>query len=207
MSIVIKVPSLPHGANVAHVNHWYCEVHQVVARGELLAELVIKGDIIPIKAPQAGILERIFISAGESAEIGAELAYLRTGLPDLVWNEEEDTLCWNIYSAGRDESKEYELRQLIRAQEGKLGKGFGNGLALPQLENKSPEAGMGYGEAYQNQFKSHPAFKNSQQMSGDFKDPRVTTIPSNEAARKAPQNAPNLAPTPNLTLSPPTLRR
>lgn len=207
MSIVIKIPILPHGASEASVNHWFKAVHEVVARGEVLVELIVQGKAIHVQAPQAGILERIFIPMGETAKPGSVLAHLRTGLPDLTWDEREETLYWNIYSAGLDESKQFELRQLIRAQEGKLGKGFGNGLALPQIENSNAEeAGQGFEQAHQQQFKRHPAFAKTQQMSGDFKDPRVRSIPENEAARKDPQNAPTLGAAPRLGPSAPTLR-
>ncbi len=207
MSIVIKTPALPQGASEARVSHWFKAVNEVVARGEVLTELLVFGKTIHIQAPQAGILERIFIPAGEIAKLGSVLAQLRSGLPDLTWNEQEKTLYWNIYSSQRDESKQFELRQLIRAQEGKLGKGFGNGLALPKIENSSSlEAGEGYEQAHQQQFKNHPAFAKSQQMSGDFKDPRVRSIPANEAARKDPQNAPTLGASPRLGPSAPTPR-
>ncbi len=208
MSIAVKTPPLPQGASEARVNYWFKAIHEVVARGEVLVELLIQGKVVHVQAQQAGILERIFFQTGEFVQPGFILAYLRGGLPDLTWNEEEDTLYWNIYRSERDESKEYELRQLIRAQEGKLGKGFGNSLALPQIKNSSPEAGEGFefGQAHQQQFKNHPAFRNTQQMSGDFKNPRVTTIPSNEAAQQAPQNAPNFAPSPRLGPGAPTLR-
>jgi hypothetical protein len=131
---------------------------------------------------------------------------LRSGLPDLVWDEEQETLIWNVYNAGRDESKRYDLQQLLRAQEGKIGKGFGNTLALPQSaeENRS-EAGQGYGQGYQKQYLNHPAFQDTQQMSGDFKNPRVM-LPSSEAAQREPHMAPAFSPTPNLSNAP-TLKR
>lgn len=196
MSTVVRVPKLPFSESSAQVGHWY-KAHrgELVARGELLVELIVQSERIPIVAPHAGILEKIFVSTGETAKVSEPLVLLQTNLPNLVWDEQEQALIADTYRAqGVTTSMEYELRQLIRLGEGKLGKGFGTALALPQIRT-APEEGMGYGAemAAQRHFKTNPLLAESSQFAGDFKDPRVTTVPSNPEAQQAPQNAPTLA--------------
>ncbi|GEM_PF-2660373 len=202
MSIVIKAPDFPLSAKSAQVGHWYKELHQVIARNEILLEIHAHNQIIPVYAPQAGILERIMLKEGQAVNPGTVVAYLKMGLPNLLWDSEQDMLILDTYRAeGVTTSMEYELRQLIRLGEGKLGKGFGSGLALPQIrqQESNPGAGMGMGmgmgmemaEGHNRQFKKHPKL-NTSQFAGDFKDPRVNTVPSNAEAQQAPQNAPTL---------------
>lgn len=209
MSIAIKVPSLPFAAAEARLGHWYKAVDEVVARGEVLVELLIRDEVMPILAPQAGIVERIFFSLGETAAVGAVIAQLKTGLPNLVWDAEQGMLILDSYRAGGvTTSMEYELRQLLRQGEAKLGNGFGSGLALPQVQSPQQDHGYGMGAGAQagRQFKSNPLLADSSQFAGDFKDPRVTTVPANPEAQQAPQNAPTLGASPQLGPSAPSLK-
>ena len=206
MSIAIKVPHLPYALSEARVGHWYKAVDELVARGEILVELLVRGEIVPVLAPQAGIVERIFFNEGETAAVGAILAQLKSGLPNLVWDSEQETLILDNYRAvGATESMEYALRLRRRQFQQKFGIGVGN-LALPQMENAQQEFGMEAGEDMRKRFKANPKLKESSQFSGDYKDPRVTTIPANAEAQKAPQNAPTLNPKPQLGPGTPTLR-
>lgn len=207
MSIAIKVPVLPFSAPEARVGHWYRKTG-VIARGEILVELLIRDEILPILAPQAGIIKRIFFEQNDVVTVGAILAILETGLPDLMWDPSQGTLIANTYrNEGVTTSMEYELRQKIRQGEAKFGKGFGTGLALPQ--NNAPGQEQGYGAeaaAAGRHFKANPKLKDSSQFSGNFKDPRVNTIPSNPEAQRAPQNAPTLGASPQLGPRAPTLK-
>ena len=208
MSIPIKVPSLPYSALEARVGHWYRAVGEAIAFEEVLLELTVRDEVVSIKAPRSGILEKIFFQTGEGVSVSTVLALLKPNLPGLLWDEEQQALIQDIYRAdGVNASMEYELRQLIRQGEGKLGKGFGSALALPQVqENQSPAMGMGaqMQAAAQQRFKAHPHLANSSQFSGDFKDPRVTVVPANAGAQRAPQNAPTLGAQPQAGLSAPT---
>lgn len=209
MSITIKVPPLPYSFPQAQVGHCYKMLNEVVARRERVMELLVRDEIIPILAPQAGIVEKIFPSQGEFVAVGDVLLLLKTGLPNLVWDAEQDALILDTYRAqGVTTSDEYELRQQVRQGEAKFGKGFGSGLALPQIRAPQQERGMGVGfgasAGMGRQFKSHPSLAVSSQFSGDFKDPRVTTVPSNAEAEAAPQNAPTLGLRLQATPSAPT---
>ncbi|MBS0350496.1 MAG: hypothetical protein JSR33_04775 [Proteobacteria bacterium] len=188
MSTVIKVPPLPYGAAEATVGHWYKKINEVVARNEILVELWVRDEIIPIYAPQPGILERILLTENTIAPVQAVLAWIKTGLPNLVWDPELDGLILDNYRAdGVNSSMEYELRIMLREKVAKNAKGFGSGLALPQ-QPQTQAAGHGqghghgqdYGIGQSSEFETHPFLGDSSQFAGDRKDPRVNTIPSNE---------------------------
>jgi len=206
MSIAIKVPSLPHAAHEARVRHWYKSVNEVIARGEVLVELLVRDTVLPILAPQAGLVERIFFPEGETVNVAAVIALLKSGLPNLRWDPEQSTLILETYRAQTvTTSMEYELRQMLRQGEAKFGKGFGSGLALPQIRNTQPEHGMGMGEQAYPQFKSHPLLAPKSQHAGDVKANPVTP----EQAQHNPQYKPNLSltSTPQLGPSAPTYTR
>lgn len=205
MSIPVKIPSLPFSMNQARIGHWYKNLDEVVARHEILLELEVHGEVIPIVAPQAGILEKKFFNSGDFAEVGAVVALLKSGLPNLVWDEERKTLILDSYKAADvDPSMEYALRQMIRLGEGKIGKGFGSGMALPQTP-PSTEPGLGMGKVEQTKyFKSQPKLAESSQFAGDYKDPNVTRVPENEGAQLNPQNAPTLGASPKMGPGAPT---
>ncbi len=204
MSIAIKVPALSHSLQEARVRHWFWNEGDVVAAREALVELEASGEIITILSPQAGIIEKIFFRNGEMAAVSTTIALLKTGLPNLIWDEEQKALILETYKAGEvTTSMEYELRQMLRLGEGKIGKGFESGMALPQSNSTTNEygAGMGEGMAAQNIYKPQPILAASSQFSGDIKNPNVM-IPEN--AQKAPQYAPTLGAAPNLGPTAPT---
>ena len=121
------------------------------------------------------------ISQNQRAGVGAVLAYLKTGLPNLVWDTEQGTLILDTYRADVTTSMEYDLRQLLRVGEGKYANGFSSALALPQIESPRQEHGQGHGYGYGEEaganagqhFKSHPNLISSSQFSGNHKDPQV----------------------------------
>jgi pyruvate/2-oxoglutarate dehydrogenase complex dihydrolipoamide acyltransferase (E2) component len=204
MSIVIKVPSLPQNLTEVRVERLHCQVGDMVPRDEVLVELSAGGKLLTICAPQAGVIERIFFSEGQNAAAGAVIIHLKSGLPNLKWDSEAGTLILDTYHAvGVTTSMEYDLRQMRRQGQQKFGKGVGNTLALPQIENtQQPELGMGAEFETRRRFKVHPKLDSSQ-FSGP-PNPRNTTIPSSAEAQKAPQNAPTLNPRPQAGLGAPT---
>ncbi len=204
MSIAIKVPALPYAAAEARVGHWYRSVNEVVARGEMLVELLVQGEIIAILAPQPGILKQIFFTENQTAPVGAILALIETGLPNLVWDAQQETLILDNYRAGGvTSSMEYELRIMLREKVGKLANGFGSALALPQANASQQEHGLQHGAMEQRRFEQNPLLKDSSQFAGDPKG-RANTVPANREAQVEPQNAPSLSAKLNLTPSAPT---
>ena len=205
MSIAIKVPVLPFSAAAAGVGHWYRKVGEVIARDEVLVELHVRGSVLQVLAPQAGVVERILFQQNDQAAVGEILAYLKTGLPNLVWDIDQQSLVLETYHAeGITAGMEYDLRQMLRSKV-KFGNGFGSGLALPQFPNEAPGVSQGLAAEMpvRSQFKSHPKLQ-SPQFSGAE---RAKTIPSTPEAQRAPQNAPTLNPKPQLGPGAPTLKR
>ena len=206
MSTAVKVPILPQSLREARINRWRRRVGEIIAREEALVELAVNGEIIVIVAPQAGLIEKIFFQENQIAVVGDVLALLKSGLPNLVWDEEQQALILDSYKAPDvSTSMEYELRQMIRVGEGKIGAGFGSGLALPQIPS-STEYGAGMAEEMGQDFKSNPKIAVSPQFSGDRKNPNVTSVPENPGAKASPQNAPTLGASPRLGPSAPTPR-
>jgi pyruvate/2-oxoglutarate dehydrogenase complex dihydrolipoamide acyltransferase (E2) component len=205
MRIAIKVPVLPFSAATAEVGHWYRKIGEVIARDEVLVELRVRGHLLPVLATQAGVIKQILFQQNDQAAAGEILAYLETGLPNLVWNSEQGLVLESYHAEGITAGMEYDLRQLLRSKT-KFGNGFGSGLALPQFPNETPNYGQGrgMGASAHSQFKSHPSLQ-SPQFSGNFKDPRVNTVPSTPEAQRAPQNVLALSPKPNLAPGAPTL--
>jgi pyruvate/2-oxoglutarate dehydrogenase complex dihydrolipoamide acyltransferase (E2) component len=205
MSITIKVPPLPRGLVFVTVGHWYKSVGDVVGRHETLVELITSwGDLIQVTAHQAGIVEKIFFLTGAVVEANAILAILRIGLPNLVWDAEQEILIlesYQVHDKGMTAATDLRVREELRKVTGKLGQGFGSPLAV-QPDTSTPGAGnaaLGERQAYR--FKPHPKL-NSSQFSGVEKNPDGMRVPSNEAARRSPQMAPNLAPKPQPGISP-----
>ncbi len=206
MRIPIKVPSLPFAAAVAHVGHWYRIHGEVVARNETIVELRVGSEIIPIIASQAGLLE--VLSIPETIEVGDILCYLKTGLPNLIWDEQQETLLLETYRPQEvTTSMEFDLRRKLRELgEAKLGKGFGTGLASPQVQNPRQEQGAKVqGKMEQaRRFEVNPLLANSSQFSGNFKAaPAAVPSEAELAPHLALGASPQLGPSPSA----PTPRR
>lgn len=196
MSILIKVPALSHASKEARVGHSYYQPGDMVPRDAILVDLWVAGQSVPVIAHQAGILERMFFSEGDTAPAGAVIAHLKSGSPDLLRDPEQGTLILKTYLAdGATESMEYDLRQKRRQGQQKFGKGNGNSLALPQSENARQEYGEGFESGVRQRVKPHPELMDSSQFAGD-PDPRNISIPSEPVAQRAPQNAPTMNPKP-----------
>jgi pyruvate/2-oxoglutarate dehydrogenase complex dihydrolipoamide acyltransferase (E2) component len=202
MSILIKVPTLPHASPEARVGHSYYQPGDMVPRDAILVELWVQGQSVPVIAHQAGLLERMLFPEGAMVSAGAVIAHLKLGLPNLLWDPDQGTLIRDTYhAAGVTASMEYDVRQKRRQGQQKFGKGVGNSLALPQSENAQQEYGEGLESAARQRFKPHPELKDSSQFAGD-PNPRNTTIPSDPVAQRAPQNAPTLNPKPGPAPAP-----
>lgn len=201
MRIAIKVPVLPFSAATAVVGHWYGKVNDVVARDEVLVELLVNGHVLPVLALQAGIIKQILFQQNDQAAAGEILAYLETGLPNLVWNSEQGLVLETYHVAGVTAGMEYDLRQELRKKT-KLGNGFASALATPRFPNEIPNYGQGRGmEAPpRSQFKSHPKLQSPQ-----FSGKQAENVPSTPEAQRAPQMQPSLNPAPQLGPGAPTL--
>jgi pyruvate/2-oxoglutarate dehydrogenase complex dihydrolipoamide acyltransferase (E2) component len=204
MSILIKVPALPHASPEARVGHSYYQPGDMVPRDAILVELWVQGQSVPVIAHQAGILERMLFSEGAMVSAGAVIAHLKSGLPNLLRDPDQDTIILDTYHAvGVTSSMEYDVRQKRRLGQQKFGKGVGNTLALPRSENTQQEYGEGLESAARPRSKPHPQLKDSSQFAG-APNPRTTTIPSNPVAQRAPQNQPTLNPKPGPSPATPT---
>jgi pyruvate/2-oxoglutarate dehydrogenase complex dihydrolipoamide acyltransferase (E2) component len=197
MSIAIKTPPLPNAAAQARVGDWCKQEGDIIASHELFVEIWVGDERIAVYAPQAGRVKHRFFSSGDTVVTGDVLAQLETtGFPNLVW-QDDGSLKLETYRVPEEvtTSMEYELRQLLRNGEGKIGKGFGSGLAPPQLsaDKQAQEMGFEAGMGEINPFKPHPALMEASQFSGDEKDQQAISIPSNAQAQKVPQNAPTLS--------------
>lgn len=204
MRIPVKVPSLPFAATEAYVGHWYRSYGEMVARNETLVELQIKGEIILIKAPQAGFLE--ILSLPELIEVGAILCYLKPGLANLTLDEEQGTLIHEIYCPENvTTSMEFELRRKQRESAAKLGRGFGTGLAAPQAQNTRQEQNTRATAQVEQarRFKVNPLLANSSQFAGDFKA-APAAVPSEAELSPALRNELSPGARPQLGPSAPT---
>lgn len=201
MTIIIKVPILST-THPIKVNQWHKKLGDWVARGETLVDLKVDNELLPIIASQAGIVEKIFFQTDEEVKIQATLAILKESLPNIAWDEEQQTLILQTYYCDSKPGMEYELRQLLRTGEGQYG-GYGSALALPQnREQANPGMGEDAQMTTQKYLKSNPLLAQSSQFSGDFKDPRVTSVPSEIGAQVSPQNAPSFQHQPGSAPSP-----
>ncbi len=206
MSIPVKVPALPRGVTTAKIGHWYKSVGEVIARNECLVEvLTIYGDLIPIVVNQAGVVEEILSTTGDVVEVNAIIAYIKVGLPNLVWDPEQKTLLLETYQThdkGMTPETDLYVRELLRKEEGKIGHGFGSPLAIQPHNRREAGHGMDFGESQANRCKPHPLLAKSSQFSGVDKNPDATRVPANDAAQNSPQIKPNLAPQPQPSMSP-----
>jgi pyruvate dehydrogenase E2 component (dihydrolipoamide acetyltransferase) len=74
MADVIRMPSILAGADEAAISKWLVAVGAAVVIGEPLAELETEKAIVEYSAEVGGILGRILVSEGDSAEIGSPIA-------------------------------------------------------------------------------------------------------------------------------------
>ncbi len=204
MSIPVKVPPLQRGLAVATINHWYKAVGEIVARNEILVELITRaGDVIPVIANQAGVVEEILFAAGAIVETNTTIAFLKAGLPNLVWDFEKKTLILDSYQThdkGMTAQTEFATRELMRKGEGKFGNGFAEGLAHMPERNLEHGHELGMGEFQSNFYKSQPLLRDKSQFVGV--DPNATRVPANREAQDSPQMALHLAPSPHPGMSP-----
>lgn len=206
MSIPVKVPPLPRRLSVATINHWYKTVGEIVVRNETLAEVITRaGDVVPIIVNQAGVVEEILFAAGAIVEVNTTIAFLKVGLPNLVWDSENKTVILDTYQThdqGMTAQTDRALREWLRKYEGKFGNGFASGLAQQPERNLEQGHELGMGEVRSNPYKPQPLLQDKSQFSGVEKNPNATRVPANREAQKSPQMAPHLAPSPQPGMSP-----
>lgn len=79
MSIEIKVPTLPESVTDATVAKWYKKVGDHINRDENLVDLETDKVMLEVPAPQAGVIEKILVSEGDTVRADAVLAIIVEG--------------------------------------------------------------------------------------------------------------------------------
>lgn len=74
MGSVVRMPSLGMQMDRGEVVGWYAEEGDDVAEGEVIAEIESEKATADVEAPQAGVLRRVIVAAGESAPPGEPIA-------------------------------------------------------------------------------------------------------------------------------------
>ncbi|MBO0804195.1 MAG: 2-oxo acid dehydrogenase subunit E2 [Nocardiopsaceae bacterium] len=78
MAVVVRMPSVLAGASEASVSAWLVAPGDVVAVGTPLAEIETEKAVVEYAAEDAGVVGRLVVAAGETAEVGSPIAVLVT---------------------------------------------------------------------------------------------------------------------------------
>ncbi|ARJ06719.1 acetyltransferase component of pyruvate dehydrogenase complex [Cnuibacter physcomitrellae] len=76
MAAVVRMPSVLAGAEEAAIASWLVSEGDSVAIGDPIAEIETEKAVVEYSAEAAGVVGRVLIGAGESAEIGVPIAVL-----------------------------------------------------------------------------------------------------------------------------------
>lgn len=154
MSFIIRAPHIPHGIT-ASVFKWYKQIEEGIKAGELLLELKINEQILPIHASQGGVIAKIYVAAGALVVTGSLLALIKEGLPAL--SGDTDVVIDPQYSLESDQMNAHTQAALKEL----LIKGANRyAIEVQTLPPKweSPDNG-GLGTGHRNGIMEHPAFK------------------------------------------------
>ena len=76
MSVEIKLPSLGEGIETADVAEVLVQAGDTVEAGQVLMELETDKAVVPVPSEQAGVIESINVSQGETIAVGQVIATL-----------------------------------------------------------------------------------------------------------------------------------
>lgn len=79
MSIEVRMPDFGGDAHEATIVQWHKQVHDQVAQGELLVEVMTDKVNIEVDAPAAGVVTAILHAADETVAAGSVIARIDAG--------------------------------------------------------------------------------------------------------------------------------
>ncbi len=75
--VEVKLPELGKDVEAATVSFWYRKEGDAVAAGADLVELTTEKTSFTLSAPEAGVLEKVFVPEGSRATTGQVLAQIK----------------------------------------------------------------------------------------------------------------------------------
>jgi pyruvate/2-oxoglutarate dehydrogenase complex dihydrolipoamide acyltransferase (E2) component len=143
---------MPNGVK-ASVFKWYKQIEEGIKTGELLVELKVGEQILPVYAPQTGVVAKIYVAAGALVATHTLLALIKEGLPTLTGDTE--VVIDSQYSLGSEQMNAHTqaaLKELIIKGANRYAVEV---QALPP-KWESTDTGVG---VQRNGMLEHPAFK------------------------------------------------
>ncbi|NYF17537.1 pyruvate dehydrogenase E2 component (dihydrolipoamide acetyltransferase) [Microbacterium sp. AK009] len=84
MAAVVRMPALAAGATEAAIQSWLVAVGDEVAAGQPIVEIETEKAVVEYEAEEAGVLARILVDEGGSAEVGSPIAVLAAQGEDVA---------------------------------------------------------------------------------------------------------------------------
>lgn len=76
MSIALKIPKSGMGIAEGTIEKWHKAEGDAITKGEILVEIETAKAIEEVESPVTGLLEKILLAEGESAEVETSIALL-----------------------------------------------------------------------------------------------------------------------------------
>lgn len=100
--LLIRIPQLSiNMPSQVTILRWYRQKNEAIGQGVLLVDLKIGSDIFSLSSPKSGMIEKIMVSAGETAEINDVIAILKDTLP--VFDPEAELTIEPTYKISAEE--------------------------------------------------------------------------------------------------------
>ncbi|TQK20204.1 pyruvate dehydrogenase E2 component (dihydrolipoamide acetyltransferase) [Microbacterium sp. SLBN-154] len=84
MAAVVRMPALAAGATEAAIQSWLVAVGDEVSAGQPIVEIETEKAVVEYEAEEAGVLARILVDEGSSADVGSPIAVLAAVGEDLA---------------------------------------------------------------------------------------------------------------------------
>ncbi|WJL96175.1 dihydrolipoamide acetyltransferase family protein [Microbacterium sp. ET2] len=84
MAAVVRMPALAAGATEAAVQSWLVAVGDEVAAGQPIVEIETEKAVVEYEAEESGVLARILVDEGASADVGSPIAVLAARGEDVA---------------------------------------------------------------------------------------------------------------------------
>lgn len=84
MAAVVRMPALAAGATEAAIQSWLVAVGDEVSAGQPIVEIETDKAVVEYEAEEAGVLARILVDEGASADVGSPIAVLAAAGEDLA---------------------------------------------------------------------------------------------------------------------------
>lgn len=84
MPAVVRMPALAAGATEAAIQSWLVAVGDEVSAGQPIVEIETEKAVVEYEAEEAGVLARILVDEGASAEVGSPIAVLAAAGEDVA---------------------------------------------------------------------------------------------------------------------------